>query len=62
MDRELFLKGMDFCKRHASCAKCCPLHDECNGSYDMLYKTFSYVDELTKENEKLRRENDECHR
>ena len=49
MDREEFLKAMEFCRTHSSCAKHCPLRNQCKGAYDMLYMTFAYIDELHKE-------------
>ena len=56
IDSETFEQAMRFCRTHQGCPKCCPLHDECTGAYDMLYKTFDYVKELKVENEKLRME------
>lgn len=60
IDREKFEKAMQFCALHSSCPSYCPIFDECNGSYDMLYKTFDYVKELKEENERLRSEKEQC--
>lgn len=54
--REDFERVLRFCITHPYCPSTCPAYKECNGSYDMLYKTFNYIEELKKENERLKSE------
>lgn len=58
MDRNTFLQGMEFCRKHQNCPKVCPIYDQCRGAFDMLPAAFEYIQELTKENEKLRKSKD----
>ena len=59
VDREKFERVMLFCKTHSHCPSYCPIFNECNGAYDMLYRTFDYVKELKEENERLRMEKEQ---
>lgn len=52
MDREKYLKGLDFCMTHTICAGC-PIKDECKGAYEMLERTFEYIKELRGEKEQV---------
>lgn len=58
MDREKYLKGLDFCMTHTICAGC-PIKDECKGAYEMLERTFEYIKELRgdKDNGSEKKEN-----
>lgn len=57
-NKELFLTGMEFCSTHTTCWGC-PIHDKCEGAYDMLPLAFAYIRELTEENERLKAEKEQ---
>ena len=59
MDRDIFLKGMEFCSTHTSCAWC-PIKEHCKGAYDILPSAFTYIKELTEEIDILRSEQEQC--
>jgi hypothetical protein len=53
-EKEEFVQAMKFCKSHANCPPYCPDYEKCKGSYDMLYRAFQYIEDLTDENERLK--------
>jgi hypothetical protein len=55
VDDTQFKKAIKFCSSHPQCLSTCPLYSECRGAYDMLYRMFSYAEELTAKIERLKK-------